>query len=98
MWHSPLSWQKLTREAPLQKLYFMRAVWAGDSKNFKFYRGIIYFTNNLGAELTREDIKIIKGCLLTTKETFKCIPFKNKDMKNKIKQIDEVLEKICEGA
>lgn len=28
-----------------------------------------------------EELKIIKGCLLTTKETFKCIPFKSKDIK-----------------
>lgn len=41
--------------------------------------------------LTHEDLKLIKGCLLTTKETFKCVPFKNKDIKNKIDQIDNLL-------
>lgn len=45
-----------------------------------------------------EEIKVIKGCLLTTKETFKCIPFKNQDIKNKIKQIDELLKKFKEGS
>lgn len=49
-------------------------------------------------ELTQEELKIIKGCLLTTKETFKCIPFKNKDIKNKIEQIDELLKKFSEGS
>lgn len=43
-----------------------------------------------------EELKLIKGCLLTTKETFKCIPFKNKDIKLKIKQIDNLLEKFKE--
>lgn len=54
----------------------------------------IYFNQ----ELTQEDMKLIKGCLLTTKETFKCIPFKNNDIKNKITQIDNLLEKISEGS
>ena len=41
-----------------------------------------------------EELKIIKGCLLTTKETFKCIPFKSKDIKNKIIEIDNLLKKF----
>lgn len=41
-----------------------------------------------------EELKLIKGCLLTTKETFKCIPFKNNDIKEKIVQIDNLLEKF----
>lgn len=49
-------------------------------------------------ELVQEEIKLIKGCLLTTKETFKLVPFKNNDIKEKIKQIDKVLEKIVEGS
>lgn len=49
-------------------------------------------------ELTQEELKLIKGCLLTTKETFKLVPFKNNDIKEKIKQIDNVLEKIVEGS
>lgn len=41
-----------------------------------------------------EELKIIKGCLLTTRETFKCIPFKSKDIKEKMKQIDNLLKKF----
>lgn len=41
-----------------------------------------------------EELKLLKGCLLTTKETFKCMPFKNNDIKNKIKQIEELLIKF----
>lgn len=41
-----------------------------------------------------EEMKLIKCCLLTTKETFKCIPFKSKDMKEKMKQIDNLLKKF----
>ena len=44
--------------------------------------------------LSDEERKLIKGCLLTTKETFKLMPFKNSDIKNKIKQIDELLIKF----
>jgi len=43
---------------------------------------------------TDDELKLIKGCLLTTKETFKCIPFKNKDIKDKIIQIDNLLKKF----
>ena len=42
----------------------------------------------------KEELKIIKGCLLTTKETFKCIPFKSKYIKNKIIEIDNLLKKF----
>lgn len=45
---------------------------------------------------TEEELKIIKGCLLTTKETFKLLPFKNKDIKYKIQQIDNLLIKFKE--
>lgn len=48
-------------------------------------------------ELTQDDLKLMKGCLLTAKETFNLIPFKNKDIKNKIKQIDELLQKFSGG-
>lgn len=41
-----------------------------------------------------EELKLIKGCLLTTKETFKCMPFKSKDIKNKMKEIDNLLNKM----
>lgn len=54
----------------------------------------IYFNT----ELTEEDIKLIKGCLLTSKETFKCIPIKNNLIKTRIIQIDKLLEKISEGS
>lgn len=49
-------------------------------------------------EFTQEELKLIRGCLLTTKETFKLVPFKNSNIKEKIKQIDIVLEKIIEGS
>lgn len=49
-------------------------------------------------QFNEEDMKIIKGCLLTTKETFKCIPFKNKNIKKKIQEINSLLEKIEEGS
>lgn len=48
--------------------------------------------NNI--KFTQEEINLVKGCLLTTKETFKCIPFKNQDIKNKIKEIDLLLLKF----
>lgn len=41
-----------------------------------------------------EEMKLIKGCLLTTKETFKLLPFKNENIKNKINEIDKLLEKF----
>lgn len=41
-----------------------------------------------------EEIKVIKGCLLTTKEIFGRAPFKTKDIKDKIIAIDYILEKI----
>lgn len=47
---------------------------------------------------TQEDLKLIKGCLLTTKETLNYIPIKNKDIKNKIQQIDNLLLKFKEGS
>lgn len=55
---------------------------------------ILYFKD----DITQDDLKIIRGCLLTTKETLRVLPFKNNDMKNKMKQIDEVLAKFSEGA
>lgn len=48
-------------------------------------------------DFTQEDLKIIKGCLLTTKETFKCIPFKDSELKRKIEQITMILNKFSEG-
>jgi len=50
--------------------------------------------NGIILNLEEKEMKLIKGCLLTTKETFKCIPFKTKDVKSKIKEIDDLLEKI----
>ena len=46
---------------------------------------------------TKEELKLIKGALLTTKETFKCITFKNKDIKNKLNEIEQLLLKFDEG-
>ena len=45
-------------------------------------------------EPSQEDLKLIRGCLLTTKETFK---IKNADIKNKIEQIDNLLLKFKSG-
>lgn len=41
-----------------------------------------------------EEMKLIKGCLLTTKEIFKLLPFKKENIKNKINEIDKLLEKF----
>lgn len=49
-------------------------------------------------EFTQKELKLIKGCLLTTKETFKLIPLKNNDIREKIKQIDILLDKFVEGS
>ena len=49
-------------------------------------------------KLNAEDFKLVRGCILTTKETFNCIPFKNKDIKDKLKKIDDLLKKIEEGS
>lgn len=43
---------------------------------------------------TNDELKLIKGCLLTTKETFKMIPFKDKTIKNKIIEIEKLLKKF----
>lgn len=43
---------------------------------------------------TEEELNLIKGCLLITKETFKFLPFKKENIKNKIKEIDKLLEKF----
>lgn len=43
---------------------------------------------------SEEDIKLLKGCVLSTRELLSKIPFKNKDMKNKIKEIDNLIKKI----
>lgn len=43
-----------------------------------------------------EDLKLIKGCLLTTKEFFNMSPIKSKDVKNKIKQINDLYNKILD--
>ncbi|MCI8393722.1 MAG: hypothetical protein HFJ23_08370 [Clostridia bacterium] len=48
-------------------------------------------------EPSQEDLKLIRGCLLTTKETFKIMPIKNADIKNKIEQIDNLLLKFKSG-
>lgn len=49
-------------------------------------------------EFNNVELKLIKGCLLTTKETLKCIPFKNTSMKNTLTQIDNLLLKFPEGS
>jgi len=47
---------------------------------------------------TNEDLILIKGCLLTTKESFKLLPFKNENIKNKMQEIDNLLKKFPEGS
>ena len=49
-------------------------------------------------EFNSSELKVIKGCLLTTKETLKCIPFKNSSIKNILAQIDNLLLKFPEGS
>lgn len=41
-----------------------------------------------------EELLLLKSCLLTTKETIRILPFKKECLKNKIKQIDNTLNKI----
>ena len=41
-----------------------------------------------------EELKIIKGCLLTTNETFKIIPFKDKKTKETMLAITNLLKKF----
>lgn len=41
-----------------------------------------------------EELILIKSCLLTTKETLRMLPFKKENLKNKIKEIDNTLNKI----
>ncbi len=53
---------------------------------------------NLVEEFTQEDLRLIRGCLLTTKETFKIMPFKSNDIKYKITQINDLLKKFREGS
>lgn len=43
---------------------------------------------------TEEEIKLLKGCILTAKETLKCIPIKNKNIKNKIEEIEKLILKF----
>ena len=45
-------------------------------------------------EFSQEELKIIKGCLLTTNETFKIIPFKDKKTKETMSAINNLLEKF----
>lgn len=45
-----------------------------------------------------EELKLIRGCLLTTKETFELLPYKKKYLKIQIQQINNILKKIPEGS
>lgn len=49
---------------------------------------------NNNINFTDDELRLIKGCLLTTKETFKLMPFKTNDVKNKILDIDKLLKKF----
>ena len=41
-----------------------------------------------------EELLLIKSCLLTTKETIRLLPFKKENIKNKINEIDKLLQKF----
>lgn len=41
-----------------------------------------------------EELILIKSCLLTAKETIRLFPFKKENLKNKIKEIDNTVNKI----
>lgn len=51
---------------------------------------IIYFKPTL----TEEDFNLIEGCLIISKETLESLPLKTKEIKSKIKEIDELLQKF----
>lgn len=48
----------------------------------------------LNLEFNEDELKLIKGCLLTTKEAFKMTPLKNQTIKNKIIEIENLLKKF----
>lgn len=41
-----------------------------------------------------EELKLIRSCLYITKDVLKFSPYKKEDMKNKIKEIDNLIKKI----
>ena len=49
---------------------------------------------NIVLKLTKEEVKLIEGCLLMTKETLKCLPFKTNDIKKKIVEIEQFWKKL----
>lgn len=40
------------------------------------------------------ELKLLKGSVLTTIETLKCIPLKSQDIKDKIKQLENLSKKF----
>ena len=54
--------------------------------------------DNIILNLSLEDFKLLRGCVLTSRETFNCIPFKTKDIKNKLKEIDDLIKELEEGS
>ncbi len=50
--------------------------------------------DNIILNLSSKEIKVIKGSLLVVKETLNMTPFKNKDIKNKIIEINNLIERI----
>ena len=54
--------------------------------------------DNIVLNLSAADFKVLRGCVFTARETLNCIPFKNKDIKNKLKEIDDLIKKIEEGS
>lgn len=47
-------------------------------------------------EFSQEELKLIKGCILTTIETLKVIPFKSKEIKNKLAELEKLELKFRE--
>lgn len=47
-------------------------------------------------DITQEDLQLVKGCLLTTKEALKILPFKTNEIKNKLIEIDKFIQRFCE--
>lgn len=48
-------------------------------------------------DFNSEELKVIKGCLLTTKETLKLVPFKNSSMKKNTCTNRQLIIKISGG-
>ena len=75
----------------------------GDINFYKFFfkKEVLFLKKDyiyIEPDFTQEELKLIKGCLLTTNSFFELDPFKNTDIKNKMKQIDILLKKFKSGS